>query len=328
MRILVTGTSGHLGEGLARTLGSAGGYEVRALDVRPAPFTDTVGSITDRSCVKRCMRGVDAVLHAATLHKPHIVTHAWQEFVETNVAGTLTLLEEAVAARVGAFVFTSTTSVFGDALRPPAGAPAAWITEDMPAAPRNIYGITKKAAEDLCALFNRKHGLACMILRTSRFFPDEDDDEAVRAAYEDGNVKVNEYLYRRVDLEDAVSAHLQALRGAADIGFGRYVVSATSPFSPDDLAELRSDAARVVKRYFPTYEDQYARRGWKMFPGIERVYVNTRAREELGWRPRYDYGRVLESLAAGEDPRSPLARAVGIKGYHDGELEAGRYPTE
>ncbi len=53
-----------------------------------------------------------------------------------------------------------------------------------------------------------------------------------------------------------------------------------------------------------------------MFPGIERVYVNARARRELGWVPRYDFRHLLDRLDAGEDPHSPLARVVGTKGYH------------
>lgn len=99
------------------------------------------------------MRGVAAVLHTATLHKPHVATHPRQDFVDTNVTGTLCLLEEAASAGVTAFVYTSTTSTFGEALRPPAGAPAAWVTEDVEPVPRNIYGVTKTAAEDLCELF-------------------------------------------------------------------------------------------------------------------------------------------------------------------------------
>ena len=115
MRILVTGSAGHLGEGLARVLG-AEGHEIVGLDLLPSPFTDVVGSVADRDCVQACVRGSDAVLHAATLHKPHVGTHGRGAFVETNVTGTLTLLEEAVAAGVGRFVFTSTTSAFGRAL--------------------------------------------------------------------------------------------------------------------------------------------------------------------------------------------------------------------
>jgi UDP-glucose 4-epimerase len=255
-------------------------------------------------------------VHAATLHKPHVGSHSRQAFVETNITGTLTLLEEAVAAGVGRFVFTSTTSAFGRALTPPPGAPAAWITEDVAPVPRNVYGVTKTAAEDLCELVHRDHGLPVVVLRTSRFFPEPDDRDEIRGAYEDANLKVNELLYRRIDLEDVVSAHDRALERAPAIGFGRYIVSATTPFSRADLAELRTDAPAVVARRFPNYEAIYAECGWRMFGGIDRVYVNERARRDLDWEPRWDFRHALDRLAAGEDARSELAISVGAKGYH------------
>jgi len=327
MRIMVTGSAGHLGEALIRTLQNTN-HEVTGVDMVHSNFTSKVGSITDRDHVRRCMEGVDAVIHTATLHKPHIITHSRQSFVDTNITGTLNLLEEAVLAGAAAFVFTSTTSAFGGALTPPPDAPAAWVTEDLAPVPRNIYGVSKIAAEDLCELFHRNHGLACLILRTSRFFPEEDDRKETREAYEDSNVKANEFLYRRVDIEDVVSAHLLALEKAPAIGFGRYIVSATTPFTRDELLELRANAPGVLKRKFPDYEAEYARRGWKMFPGIERVYVNERARTDLGWRPRYDFRYVLDSLRAGTDPRSPLARAVGSKRYHAKRFEEGPCPAK
>jgi len=316
MRVLVTGSSGHLGEALVRVLG-AEGIDVVGLDVLESLHTTAVGSIADRAFVHRNMAGVDAVLHAATLHKPHVGSHTRQDFVDTNITGTLNLLEEAVATGVKSFVFTSTTSAFGRALTPGPGEPAAWIDEDVAPVPRNIYGATKRAAEDLCELAHRDHGLPCLILRTSRFFPEGDDSDDVRNGFPDANVKVNELLYRRGDIEDMASAHRLALQRAADIGFGRYIVSATTPFTRGDLAELRADAPAVVRRLFPDYEAIYAERGWSMFPTIDRVYDNKRAREELGWSPRYDFRHALDLVAAGQNPRSELAAKVGMKGYHD-----------
>ena len=327
MTILVTGSAGHLGEALMRTLPQAG-HQALGVDLKAGPFTHEVGSITDRAFVKRCVRGVRAVLHTATLHKPHIGTHSREAFVATNVIGTLNLLEEAVAAGVTTFVFTSTTSAFGGALTPPLDSPAAWITEDVVPVPKNIYGVTKTAAEDLCELFHRTHRLACVVLRTSRFFPEPDDDVATRTAYDDTNAKVNELLYRRADIEDVVGAHVLALTKAATIGFARYIITATTPFTRDDLPELRANAAAVVKRYVPRYVEVYRRRDWRMFPSIDRVYVNERARTELGWQPRYDFGRVIDCIARGEDPRSPLARAIGVKGYHSTTFAEGPYPVE
>lgn len=315
MRVLVTGSAGHLGEALVRVLRDAG-EDVVGLDVLASPYTDVVGSVADRATVRRAMAGADGVLHAATLHKPHVASHARQEFVDVNVTGTLTLLEEAVAAGVSRFVFTSSTTTFGRALVPPRGAPAAWIDEDVVPVPKNVYGATKTAAEDLCELVHRDHGLPVLVLRTSRFFPEADDRDDVRAAYPDANLKVNELLYRRVDLEDVVVAHRLALDRAPALRFGRYVVSATTPFTRDDLAELAVDAPAVVRRRVPAYEAVYAQRGWRMFDAIERVYDNARARRDLGWAPRYDFAHAIAELAAGRDWRSALTTAVGAKGYH------------
>lgn len=327
MKVLVTGSAGHLGEALVRTLRERGD-EVVGLDLLASPFTTHVGSIVDRAFVKRGMQGVRVVFHAATLHKPHVATHTRQDFVDTNVTGTLNLLEEAVAAGVDAFVFTSTTSVFGEALEPPPGAPAAWITEEVAPVPKNIYGATKLAAEDLCQLFHRNQKLPCLVLRTSRFFPEEDDSKRARDSFSDANLKVNEFLHRRVDIEDIVSAHLLAAERARSLGFGKYIISATSPFQPNEVVELAADAPRVVRRHVPTFLADYAKLGWKMFPSIRRVYVNARARTELGWQPRHDFASVLARVCAGEDFRSPLARAIGSKGYHAVVFADGPFPVE
>jgi UDP-glucose 4-epimerase len=325
--ILVTGSSGQLGEALVRTL-QAGRREAVGLDILPGAFTHRVGSIVNRAFVRACMKGVSSVLHAATLHKPHVATHSRQDFVDVNISGTLNLLEEAAREGVGAFVYTSTTSVFGDALVPPPGKPAAWVTEDVAPVPKNIYGATKAAAEDLCQLFARNHSLPTLVLRTSRFFPEEDDSRAVREAYADANSKANEFLYRRVDIEDVVSAHLLAAERAPKSRFAKYIISATTPFSRDDVAELRETARQVVRRHVPEYEAEYARRGWNMIAGIDRVYVNDKARRELGWQPRHDFRALIARLKANGDILSLLARQIGTKGYHDRAFSERPYPVE
>lgn len=327
MKVLITGSAGHLGEALTRTL-MGSNHDVIGLDKLKSAYTTHVGSITNRAFVSVCMKGVQAVFHTATLHKPHIVTHSLQQFVDTNVTGTLNLLQEATTAGVDRFVFTSTTSVFGDALVPAPQAPAVWITEDVVPIPKNIYGVTKVAAENLCQLFHRNHGLACIVLRTSRFFPEEDDSKNLRTTFSDENLKANEYLHRRVALEDVVDAHLIAAERAPSIGFSTYIVSATTPFCWDDLADLRSNAPQVVKKLIPDYEAEYARLGWHMFSGIDRVYVNQKARNELDWRPKYDFNRIVEQLKKGDDPRGPLAKLIGAKGYHAESFSEGPYPVE
>lgn len=326
MSVLVTGSAGHLGEAIVRRL-RAEGREVRGIDIKASPFTDHVGSIADEAFVRDAMAGSTSVIHSATLHKPHIATHSKRDFVDTNVAGTVALLEAAVAHGVKAFVFTSTTSAFGAALSPQAGEPAAWIDEDVVPIPKNIYGATKIAAEGMCELVARKYHLPVIVLRTSRFFPEDDDNAGIRAEYDSLNMQANELLYRRADIDDIVEAHLLAIGRAPDIGFDRYIVSATPPFSRNDVAALRADAAAVVRRLFPGVDALYAARGWKLLPSLDRVYDSGRASRALGWLPRRDFAFVLDCLRRGEDFRSDMARAIGVKGYHDVVFDEGPYPV-
>ena len=303
------------------------GHDPVGLDLLSSPFTTYQGSITDPAVVARALNGVEAVLHTATLHKPHVASHTRHAFIDTNLAGTLTLLEGAVRSGLRRFVFTSTTSAFGAALSPSPDLPAAWINEAVIPVPKNIYGTTKTAAEDLCHLFSRQHGLNCVILRTSRFFPEADDDEAIRSAFTDTNAKANEFLFRRVDIQDAAMAHVQAMLHAPDIRFGRYIISATTPFDRSDLEGLREDPAAVVASIYPDFRQIYAAARFAMFPDIDRVYCNDLARRELHWTPLHDFGSVLAQIGRGEPIGSPLAGLVRIKGYHGALFADGLYPT-
>jgi UDP-glucose 4-epimerase len=271
------------------------------------------------------MAGVDVVMHAATLHKPQVAFLPRQAFVDTNISGTLALLEAAAGAGVEAFVMTSSTTVFGDALIPTPGEPAAWIDETVVSVPKNIYGVTKAAAEDLCQLAHRNDGLNCVVLRTSRFFPESDDAPDTQEGRTDENVKADEYAYRRVALEDVVSAHLLAAQRAAEIGFARYLISATTPFLEDDLAELRTDAAAVFARRAPRAAAVWAERGWRFPSRLDRVYVNAKARDELEWRPEFDLDAVAAMVARGGSVRTPLSQVIGSKEYAGSSYHLGQF---
>ena len=300
MRILVTGSSGWLGRTLVPRL-RRDGHHVVGLDVGAAPQTTVQGSVTDRSLLDRVLAAerIDAVVHAAALHKPDIARFPASDFVAVNVQGTLNLLEAAAAAGVGRFVFTSTTSLMiGIDLHRGGAARAAWIDETLaPLEPRNIYGVTKLAAEQLCRMTHLACGLPVVILRTGRFFP-EADDMAHAIAQSDANTKANELLFRRLTVEDAADAHLAALARAPGVGFGTFIVAAPTPFRPEDCGELIRDAPAVVARYFPDYPALYRRRGWTMFQSIDRVYCAARAEAVLGFRCRTGFAEVLAGLAA------------------------------
>lgn len=302
MRILLTGSSGWLGSALLPRL-EALGHQVIGLDPVHSALTQIVGSIADCDLVLRTVRehGIEAIIHSGALHKPNIEHFENTDFVATNVQGTLNLLDAAVACGVQRFVFTSTTSLMiSQAIRAgfQGGArKAAWLTEEMSPEPRNIYGVTKLSAEHLCRLYNLQHGLPVVVLRTARFFP-EADDMAHAIEQSDANTKANELLFRRLTVEDAAEAHVAALEKAPSLGFDIFIVSAPTPFRPQDCAELIADAPSVVARYFPDYPRLYAKRGWTMFSSIDRVYDPSRAREKLGFVCRTSFADVLTALAA------------------------------
>jgi UDP-glucose 4-epimerase len=302
MRILVTGSSGWLGRTLVPRL-ERNGHVVVGLDPVPAETTQVIGSVTDPELVRETIhrRGIETVVHTGALHKPHIATHRPADFVAVNVQGTLNLLEAAVApgSAVDRFVFTSTTSLMisNQVSTAPAVGCAAWITEQtQPLRPRNIYGVTKLAAEHLCRMFHELHGLPVVTLRTARFFPEE-DDMAHTIAQSGANSKVNELLFRRLTVDDAAEAHVAAIDRAPQLGFDTFIVSALTPFSPEDCAELLRNAPAVVARYFPRYKDVYSQLGWSMFASIDRVYVAEHAARRLGFRCRTGFREKLDELA-------------------------------
>ena len=110
------------------------------------------------------------------------------------------------------------------------------------------------------------------------------------------NTKANEFLFRRLAVDDVAEAHVVALAKAKDIGFDTFIISAMTPFSPVDCRKLLVDAPSVVARYFPDYPRLYAKRGWTMFGSINRVYDAGKAKRKLGFVCKTGFREVLESL--------------------------------
>jgi nucleoside-diphosphate-sugar epimerase len=308
MRVLLTGSSGWLGRFLAPRLRAAGHVAI-GLDIAPGADTDVVGSVAERSVVERAFstHGIEAVVHAAALHKPDIARYPAAVFVDTNVNGTLNLLEAAVAAGHDRFVFTSTTSLMiSQDIHQQAGSAAVWLDENVgPLAPRNIYGVTKLAAEGLCRLHFLDHGLSCVVLRTGRFFPEEDDTLRDLSGQ---NLKANEFLNRRLTVEDAADAHVVALDHAPAVGFEIFVLSAPTPFVRSEAETLKRAAGEPIECHFPDARALYARRGWRLPTSIGRVYDASRIERVLGFRCATDFGCVLNALRT--DSRLPFAHEL------------------
>jgi UDP-glucose 4-epimerase len=277
MQLLITGTSGRLGSALAQRLSHD--HAIIGLDVVPGPYTTHLGSVTDRAQVFALAKGIDAILHTASLLPPHLRDSSRSAFVDIIVHGTLNLLESALEHEVRQFIYTSTTSLYGEAMVP--RETAVWVTEELTPVPRDLYDITKFAAEGLCRDVSSAYGLSCALLRVARFFPEPPNDLAIYR------------LYEGVDLSDVVAAHGLALE-AASPGYQIFNIAARSPFTAGETAELLHDPQRVILRHFPGAGERFATLGWQFPTRIDRVYVIEKAERELGYRPAFNF---LEYLA-------------------------------
>jgi UDP-glucose 4-epimerase len=288
VRVVVTGSSGQLGGTVVRLL-RADGFEVIGLDRRPGPGTTVVGDLREDRLLRRLVSEVDGIVHTAGLHAPHLAAAAKSEFVAVNVAGTQRLLDAAVAAGVGRLVFSSSTSVYGHALEPRDA--AVWVDEALVPQPRDVYDVTKLAAEQLCRLYGSETGAAVVCIRVSRFsFADAP------------HLAVPYCLYRAVHVEDAARAHqlalLRPVREPTTV-----VVSGASPYRREDLPELLTDADAVLRRRAPRLVAAMAAAGVPLPRRVDRVYAIDAATALFGYRPRYG---VPDLLSLGH-PVAPCA---------------------
>jgi UDP-glucose 4-epimerase len=279
MRILITGSSGQLGTEIARQLSQD--YEITGVDIIPGEWTQHRINITDRDAVDTIMKGIDGVIHIASLHARHLFEHSKQSFIDTNITGTLTLLEAAARYQVKRFVYTSTTSLYGFAMVPRDR--AVWVTETLPPQPRDIYDITKITAEELCQHFALTMGLPVICLRTARFFPEPPE---LVALYR---------LYRGVDVRDAAAAHVLAVTNQ-DITFDVFNIAAQSPFQASDMPALLHNATSVLQSRVPEAIQFFTQHGWSLPTSIDRVYVIEKARQQLRYQPVYNFQTYISSL--------------------------------
>lgn len=292
MRILLTGSSGRVGRAIFAAL-AARGDAVSGLDRSPFATTRHVGDVGDATAMRRLVQGMDAVIHVAGLHAPHVGRVPDAAFEEVNVAATRQLALLAREAGVRRFVFTSTTALYGDAV---VAGQCRWIDEATPPLPRTVYHRSKLRAESaLEALAGAALGVR--VLRMSRCFPERADAMAVHR------------LHRGIDVRDVADAHVAALHDEG-VPFARYVISAAPAFVRGDVDALAADARACIGRCAPALAAAFARRGWTLPSTLDRIYDPALACARLDWRPRYGFDEVL----AQHDRRSlevlPVAASV------------------
>jgi nucleoside-diphosphate-sugar epimerase len=279
MKILVSGSSGQLGSAIIDLLEKK--YEVIGLDVIAGPKTSLVGSINDWQLLKSIGKNLQAIIHPASLHAPHVKQFDRAKFVEVNVQGTLHLLELAKLYQIPQFIYTSTTSIYGQALANPQE--AVWVSENLHPQPRDIYDITKLAAEQLCEDFYRSEGLRAACLRVGRFW---DEPLADKVFYR---------LYRGLDVRDAAQAHLLALENQT-IGFEVFNIAAQSIFDESETKALKTNALEIISQKIPHLIQYFQEQNWPISHSIDRVYAIEKAKKILGYTPQFNIQAMLEEL--------------------------------
>ena len=278
-KILITGSSGHSGNQIARLLKED--YQIIGLDLHPGTYTSHLGSVNNTALINRILKGASGVIHTASLHAPHVKDKSRQEFIDVNISGTLNLLNACVKNGIEKLVYTSTTSIYGKSLEDKIK--AVWVTEDLPTYPRDIYDITKIAAENLCRDFFNQDGLNTVSLRVSRFWNEPLDR------------KVFYRMYRGLDVRDVAEAHKLAL----EKDFSQYEVfniSSSPIFKQEDLYELKNGAPEYLKHHIPELIEHFTRMGWDIPTSIDRVYVIDKAKELLGYQPKFNIHELLLEL--------------------------------
>lgn len=274
--IVVTGSAGYLGSRIVTSLLCTG--PVAGVDRAEAPTVTHRADILDGVTLRRAFRGARAVIHTAGLNGGPGAPALAGEMSRINVGGTEAVIAAARDAGVRRLVLTSTTALYGGALRG-AGA-AVWVTEDLPPAPETPYEESKRDAEALILAAAGSFPDGCVILRCGRFFPAPP------------NETVNDRLYRGVDPRDVAAAHILA----ADRPDGGTVVlniAAASPFLPEDCAELRRDPRPALRRRHPFVEGAYRQLGWRLPTAIDRVTAIDAARQAIGYAPQHNFREAL-----------------------------------
>ncbi|NVM65014.1 nucleoside-diphosphate-sugar epimerase [Mucilaginibacter sp. SG538B] len=283
MRVLVTGSSGRLGAVTVKHL-RAHGHKVIGIDLIAAETTDELIDILNKDAVLAIAKNTDAIIHTAAIHGKHYeLNYPREAFIDVNIYGTLNLLNACIANSVQKMLYTSTTSIYGDAMVD--ANQAVWVDEELPIKPRDIYDITKQTAEQLCKDFFYREGLQASVYRVGRFLPETD------------NLKLNHRLYRGLDERDGA----EGLRLALEQTFPEFEIfniTSSSPFKKDELVQLKQNPLEAIRKHYPQAETVYLSKGWEFPKSIDRVYVSEKAKRYFGYEPKFTFDYLLNNLIA------------------------------
>lgn len=296
MKNLITGAGGNLGRALVPALLEAG-HEVRLMDFRALDTKHEFvqGDVRNFADVQRAVKGVDAIVHAAALHGIHLGKWTPQDFWAINVTGTFNVFEAAREASVKRVVLCSTMGVYGGS-----GGPTkeAWgvVTEDLPCQPGDIYGMSKWLCEDMARFYSRRHGITTIALRLGMFVPE--------GSLESYGFRL---LFGGVDDRDVAQATLLSLSHQPENDFEFFNIMADVPFAKDDAPTLMQDPTSVIERYYKGTSALAEKHNLDLKALIwgRTLWPVDKAKQILGYQPRYNFDGFLDALKRGDKDYYP-----------------------
>lgn len=296
MKVLVTGAGGNLGRVVLPALAEAR-HTLRAADVRQleTPHEFVRCDLRDPAAARRVVDGVDAVVHAAALHGVHLQAWSPHDFWSTNATATFNVYRAAAEAGVRRVVLASTMAVYGRSAEGAGG--WAVVTEDSPALPTDVYGLSKQVCEGIASYHARAGEIATTVLRLGMFVPESFERYGFRL------------LFGGVDDRDVAQAVLLALAHEPNDGFDCVNVMADTPFRSDDAALLAHDPGAVLERHWPGCTALVEERGLRLDDLVWgwAVWPVENAKRVLGYRPQYNFGEFLAALRDEDRSHYPFA---------------------
>lgn len=288
--ILVTGGLGFIGSHLSEEL-IARGYSVRVLDCKKNPeFKPNceimAGDITNEASVQKALKGIDAVFHLAA--QVSVVRSVENPLgtVKNNVDGTVLLLDGSAKAKIGNFIFVSSSSVYGEPQRLP-------VDEGHPFNPKSPYAASKLSGEFFAKAFHDLYGLPVSCMRFFNVFGPRQQGEyagviqifinRVRqgkppAIFGDGT-QTRDFVY----VKDVVDATIKA--GEKKLPFEAFNIGSGTQKTVNEIAET------VLAHYKSNLKPVYA----PPRPGDPKHTLARieKAKKLLGWQPRYSFEEGL-----------------------------------
>lgn len=278
MKVAVTGAAGLLGRFVVEELASH--HQVIATD--RASFSQPgieyrQSDLLNPNSLKEAFAGAEAVVHIAAIPNPYQVPA--QAVMETNVLGTFNALEASLAVGARRFINTSSDCVIGIVFakgrRVPDYLP---LDEDHPLRPEDVYGLSKKLAEDLCRSYTLRGAIETITLRPTWIWNEVTCKNHNHLLHSAGNPGRN--LWSFVDPRDAASAYRHVLE-AEQVPHDVYFVAAERTSDTLPTRELLSQCYPEVP--VRSYADG------REIPEYGSLLDTSRIRQDLSWKPRYNW---------------------------------------